>query len=320
MALPLHRQGGNLVGMATILTLTPNPLLDFLATGSVTPGKVARVTTFAPIAGGKGLNMARVLARHGHRVLATGFAGTGHGTLLHDLVAADGVEPLFTPVAAPARIGFQVVEATRSRTTAVLASGFPVTASEITALLRHLRDLLPQADLVLVGGSVPAPSCLNLLRQVCDACARTTTPCWVDAYGPAMDAALAGAHPPDLVKPNRQEYGDGRAWLTCRELHRTDGPRPTTIRTPAGSYRVTAPRVAEINPLGSGDCYLAALAHARLSGWDPAEQFAYAAAAGAANARRGDVACIGPDDIRELLASSRVENARGAGGMDPRRL
>lgn len=306
-------------GMATILTITPNPLLDFLATGAVVPGKVARVSAFTPVAGGKGLNMARVLARHGHRVLAMGFAGTGHGDLLAELVRADGVEPAFTAIAAPARIGFQVVDAARARTTAVLESGFPVTTAEIEALQRRLHDLLPTVDLVLVGGSVPAPSCVDLLRRICEAASGIGRPCWIDAYGPAMDAALAGSHPPLLAKPNRQEYGDGRAWLTCRELHRTDGARPLTVRTPEGGWRVTAPSVDEINPVGSGDCYIAALAHARLSGWDMPTQLAYAAAAGAANAARADIARIGPDDIRPLMARSRVERKRGAGRSIPPR-
>jgi tagatose 6-phosphate kinase len=296
--------------MAAILAITPNPLLDFLATGTVTLGKVSRVTAFTPVAGGKGINMARVLARHGHRVIATGFSGSGQGDVLTRLVDDDGIEAAFIPVAAPARIGFQVIDAARSRTTAVLESGFPVNTSENTALLRRLRDLLPSLDLVLVGGSVPCPACTALLRQICDACHRAGKPCWIDAYGPAMDEALAGPHPPLLAKPNRQEYGDGKAWLTCSELHLTDGAAAIRVRTPQGSFRVTAPRIREVNPVGSGDSYIAALAHARLSGWTLPDQLAYAAAAGAANAMRADVARIGPDDIRPLAGKVTVEARR----------
>lgn len=287
--------------MPTILTITPNPLIDFIAIGTVVPGKVSRVTAFTPIAGGKGINMARVLARHGHRVFAGGFAGGGHGTLLSGLMDADGIEAVFTPIAAPARIGFQVVDAARSRTTAVLESGFLVSSAENQALLRRVRELLPDVDLVLVGGSVPCPACISLLRQINDLCHRAKKICWMDSYGPAMDEALAGSHPPALAKPNRQEYGNGRAWLTCPELHLSDGAAPLRIRTPQGRFRVTVPDLIQANPVGSGDCYIAALAHARLSGWPLEKQLVYAAAAGAANAQRADVARIGPEDIRPLM-------------------
>jgi fructose-1-phosphate kinase PfkB-like protein len=293
--------------MPTILTITPNPLLDYIAVGSVVSGKVSRVGAFEPVAGGKGINVARVLARHGHRVIASGFAGCGQGGLLTDLVKTDGITAAFVPVAARARIGFQVVDAARSRSTAVLESGFAVTAAESAALLRRIRDFLAMTDLVLVGGSVPCVACTDLIRQICDLCYRADRPCWVDAYGPAMDEALAGPHPPQLAKPNRQEYGTGRAWLACEELHLTDGARPVTVRSPLGRFRVTAPRIREVNPVGSGDCYLAALAHARLSGWPMEDQLAYATAAGAVNAQRSEVARLGPDDIRPLMRKVTVE-------------
>jgi tagatose 6-phosphate kinase len=106
---------------------------------------------------------------------------------------------------------------------------------------------------------------------------------------------------PDLVKPNREEYGDGSGWQTAGELHLTDGGGSVAIRRPDGVWRVAPPVVAEVNPIGSGDCYLAALAHARLSGWDLATQWRWAAAAGAANAARADVAMIGTEDCLPQL-------------------
>lgn len=295
-----------ITAVATILSITPNPLLDFLATGTITPGKTTRVTAFTSIAGGKGVNMARVLARHGHRSIAAGFLGSGHESRFAQLLADDGIENAFTPVAAPARIGFQVCDANRSRSTAVLESGFAVSAAEIRSFFRQFRNQASRVDLVIVGGSVPSPSCLQLIKHICDICAQLRTPCWVDSYGPAMDVALAGPHPPLVAKPNHDEYGRSRAWLGCRELHLTDGAKPIKIRCPEGFFRVVPPAVNEINPIGSGDCYLAALAHARLSNWALTTQFAYAAAAGAANACQPDVAHIHPQDIAKLAKKSVV--------------
>ncbi|MBA3936936.1 MAG: hypothetical protein H0X38_05710 [Planctomycetes bacterium] len=287
--------------MATVLTITANPLLDHLTEARLELGKVTRVARFTPLAGGKGLNVARVLARHGHRVLAAGFAGGPGGALIADLIAADGVEPCLTATAARTRIGFQA-SAPQRGTTALLEDGVPISAEECGALLRQVRSLLTGTALVVVGGSVPdASTCSGLYRQILDACATAGVPCWVDAYGPAMDEALAGAHPPLLAKPNRQEYGKGRKWLACRELHLTDGGAEVKVRHPDGRYRVIPPTVVELNPVGSGDCYIAGLAHARLNGAALPDQLRYAAAAGAANAARADVARIGPQDIEPLL-------------------
>ncbi len=288
--------------MSAILTITANTMLDHLSRARVEPGAVTRIERFEAAAGGKGLNVGRVLARHGHRVVASGFAGGTSGALLTDLVARDGMEPAFVATAARTRIGFLCIDDARGGNTSVLEGGFAVDAAEIGALVTHTRRLLAGMDLCIVGGSVPDPTCNDLFRLILDACHQARVPCWIDAYGPAMDAALAAAHPPGLAKPNRQEYGeDGRHWLGCPELHLTDGAASIHVRHPEGRFRVTPPTVRQVNPVGSGDCYLAALAHARLSGQTLEQQLRYAAAAGAANAMRADVARIGPADIAALV-------------------
>ena len=300
--------------MATILTITANPLLDHLAEVALTIGRVHRIKRFAPIAGGKGLNVARVLARHGHRVLAAGFLGGSAGEQIIDLVSADGVEPAFTPISGNTRVGFLLTDPTpgpdpttrkkskRSGPTSVMENGPDISAGEIAALVAGVRERLRDVDLVIISGGVPSPNCGELYRLLLDVCAVAQVTCWVDGYGSAMDAALAGVHPPALVKPNRDEYGDdGRRWVVAGEIHLSDGGGEMNIRTPQGRFRVIPPPIHEVNPIGSGDCYVAALAHARLTGLDLISQLRYASAAGAANAARADVAGIGPADIVRLV-------------------
>ncbi len=293
--------------MARIITITANPLLDQLAHVAIAPGKSVRVPAIGFIAGGKGINVARVLSRHGHAVVALGFAGGATGAIYTDLVEADGIETGFTPTKARLRIGWMAVDPDRGGSTAVLEGGFAVRASESADLLRRLRRHLDHADMVIAGGSVPDPSCDDLYRLIASACHRAGVPFWLDAYGEAMERALDGPHPPALVKPNRQEYGrGGRRWAQPAELHLSDGAAEVRVRTPTGRFRVVPPPVREVNPVGSGDCYLAALAHARLSGADLPAQLRYAAAAGAANAARADIARIGPEDITPLESAVQV--------------
>jgi tagatose 6-phosphate kinase len=298
--------GNHEVVMATILTITANPLVDHVTSGRIATNQVNRIGHFRALAGGKGLNVGRVLARHGHHVIATGFAGGPLGELLTTLTAADGMEPAFVPTAARTRIGFMAIDHDKGDCTSVLEHGSPVSATELGAFMQKLRALLSGINLVIIGGSVPHDTCNNMYRQVLDLCAREKITCWVDAYGPAMEEALSGINPPLLAKPNKQEYGKSRSWLACRELHLTDGPHDIKIRHPEGRFRIKPPKIKASSSIGSGDCYVAALAHARLSGWPLEEQFAYAAAAGTANAVHGNIAHISPTDIREQLKSINV--------------
>lgn len=296
--------------MAHVLTITPNPLLDLLSPVAVRTGHIVRAPAFTPIAGGKGLNVARILVRLGHQATACGFVGGGTGGMLTSIVAADGVETAFTDTAARLRLGFQAPGP--EGTTSLLETGFTVTPAEVDRLIDTIAERAPSADLVVVGGSVPDPAtCDGLLVAILTVCAAAGTPCWVDSYGPAMDRALASDQPPALAKPNAEEQARGGDWHRCGELHVSNGPAAVCVRRGTERWRVVPPQVDEANPVGSGDSYVAGLAHARLMGEPFARQLAWAAAAGAANAARSDVAEIGPEDIVPLLDQVTVEAGPG---------
>lgn len=295
--------------MARVVTVTANPLLNFTCERTVTAGAVNRVPGLTMVAEGKGVNVARVLAAHGHAVVAMGFAGGATGELLAVGARGYGVEPAFTATAARLRIGFQAGAAEDHHPTTLLEDGFAVTAAEATALLDELDRRLAGTDLVIASGSVPDPGLVGFYAELLTRCAAVDVPCWLDAYGPAMDAALAGPHPPALSKPNRQEYEGGSGWNRVAELHLTDGAAGLLVRDAEGERRLRPPAVTQVNPVGCGDCYLAGLAHARLSGWDAERQWRYAAAAGAANAARADVAAIAPDEIAALTDGVAIETA-----------
>ena len=65
--------------------------------------------------------------------------------------------------------------------------------------------------------------------------------------------------------------------------------------------------IQEVNPIGSGDCYLAGLAVALWRQMSAVEALRYAAAAGAANAQQASVATILPADIEALLPRITVD-------------
>ncbi len=215
-------------------------------------------------------------------------------------MSADGLEPLLVPTEARTRLGVQAV-APEGGSAAVLEDGFRVTSDEAEALLSLARARLADVRLVIASGSVPDASCQEVFAQLIAACAAASVPCWVDGHGPAMRRALEGSRAPDLCKPNREELAEGCGWERAVELHVTDGPREIRVSVGGARLRVVPPEVHERNAIGSGDAYLGALAHARLSGWPLEEQLRYAAAAGAANAELGALARLGPEEIRPYV-------------------
>jgi tagatose 6-phosphate kinase len=285
-----------------VLVINANPLLNLVHTGGFTPGAVNRVPAMAMAAEGKGVNVARVLARYGHSVVLTGFAGGHSGAWLRELIRAEGVQESCVDTAAPLRVGFMASDRTADHPTTVLPGGFQVTAGECQTLLDRVDALLGSVRLVIASGSVPDPVADDLYVEVLALCNRRSVPCWLDAHGPALGRALAGPVAPSLCKPNRQEFEQSLHWDRVEELHVTDGAGVIEVSSRhEGRWRVLPPAIRQVNPIGSGDCYLAGLAHGRLLGLALEERLRYAAGAGAANALRQDVAMIAPRDVTPLM-------------------
>ncbi len=301
-----------------VLVVNPNPLLNLVHSGRFTPGAVNRVPAMRMMAEGKGVNVARVLARHDHAVALVSFAGGHSGAWLRDLVRAEGIADAFVETVAPVRVGFMASSGHEPHPTTVLPNGFAVTESECQLLLDRVKELLPTVRLVIASGSVPDPVANDLYARLLTLCDHCSIPCWLDAYGPAMRQALAGPARPGLSTPNRQELEHGLRWDRVEQLHVTDGADPIEVRSRLeGHWRVYPPAIRQVNPIGSGDCYMAGLAHGWLHGMGMEDRLRYAASAGAANALRQDVAIIGPQDVTPLLPFAKVERMASASSRVP---
>ena len=292
------------------LIINTNPLLNLVHPGRMVPGTINRVPSLEMHAEGKGVNVARVLARLGNPVIVTGFAGGHSGAWLRDIIRAEGIEDAFLDVEAPVRVGFMASCGEDSHPTTVLPNGFPVTTEECSALLSRVEGWLPKVALVIISGSVPSPVAESLYAELLQQAHLARVPCWLDAHGPALQKALASKFPPDLAKPNHEEYQQSQLWENIPELHITDGGNPTLVSIKGqGHWQVKPPAIQQVNPVGCGDCYLAGLAHGWAREWMVEHRLRFASAAGAANALRQDVAMISPREIESLVDSVCVKPA-----------
>ncbi|AYD89131.1 1-phosphofructokinase family hexose kinase [Actinomyces sp. 2119] len=208
-----------------ILTLTPNPSLDRTVTlpGPLQRGAVNRLETVTVEPGGKGVNVARVLACSGQAATAL-LPAAGHDPLLGAIadLALPGLTALPVSVAATARVNTAVTEPDGT-TTKINEPGAGLAPQEVEAveraLLAALGGVAPgSAELssgsgagepswAVLSGSLPpgAPvdwyvRLVDLLRPLGVRIAVDTS----DAPLAALAAALPGSAP-DLIKPNGEE-------------------------------------------------------------------------------------------------------------------
>ncbi|MEY9947445.1 1-phosphofructokinase family hexose kinase [Kitasatospora sp. GAS1066B] len=274
-----------------ILTVTLNAALDVTyRVDRLRPHTSHRVRSVAERAGGKGINVARVLnalarettgqdsVRPGtvrrdtveHEIVVTGLAGGAAGAALREELATAGLRDRLVPIAGSSRRTVAVVDEQAGDTTILLEPGPVVTDAEWAHFLDQFDRLLPRAAaLVLAGslpGGVPADAYAVLLRR-----ARAHgVPAVLDADGAPLLAGLAEA--PAVVKPNAAELtaatGESDPWAAARAL-RAAGARAVVASlgadgliavTSQGSWQVRPPRRLAGNPTGAGDAAVAALA------------------------------------------------------------
>ena len=258
-----------------ILTVTLNAALDLTyRVPALRPHTAHRVTDVAERPGGKGLNVARVLAALGHEVTVTGFTGGDTGRLIRERLT--GVVDAFVPVCGSSRRTVAVVDARTGDTTQLNEPGPVIAPAEWSAFQEAYEGLLTGADAVALCGSlppgVPVGAYAGLVRT-----ARTAgVPVLLDTSGEPLRRGVAAR--PDIVKPNADELAEltgSHEPLRATQDARRRGARAVVASlgseglvaaTEEGRWRATPPARLHGNPTGAGDSVSAGLLSALVQG------------------------------------------------------
>lgn len=259
-----------------ILTVTPNPAEDLTwHLAELRPGETLRVPAGVSRAGGKGLNVARVLAAEGHEVLALTTAGGAAGARLADDLERSGIPHRLVPVAGETRRSLALVDESSGETTILNEHGAPLADAETGALLAEAARLGRRADVVVVSGSLPPGLGPDELAGLVAELVAAGAPVIVDTSGPGLLAsARAGA---TVLKPNRDELAEvtghddpvagGRALLEAGARLvlvslGTEGLLVLSHADRSDGVRARLPQPLRGNATGAGDAAVAAIAAA----------------------------------------------------------
>ncbi|BDM72885.1 sugar kinase [Streptomyces nigrescens] len=253
-----------------ILTVTLNAALDITyRVPRLRPHRTHRITEVSERPGGKGVNVARVLAALGHRTVATGFAGGGTGDALRALLAETAVTDALVPVGGATRRTVAVVDGTTGDTTQLNEPGPTVSPAEWDTFLGTYRELLGEARAVALCGSLPPGVPVDVYARLTRAARTAGVPVLLDTSGEPLRRGLAAR--PDLAKPNADELaaltGSTEPLRAARDTRRRGahavaaslGPDGMLAVTADGSWQAAPPRRFAGNPTGAGDSAVAGL-------------------------------------------------------------
>ena len=257
-----------------ILVVALNPALD--VTHHVPGVDWAGVNKPALIrarAGGKGLNVARILRAIGAEVQVVGFAGGIIGEEVKSTLAELAVPAAFTRISRQTRLTFAVVDTVRGNTALFNEPGPPVGQDEYAEFCVMYEKALAGCTAVVLSGSLPPGLSAGTYAELGAMAASAGVPAVLDTHGEAL--LLGAAARPAIVKPNLAELEAlvGRSLSTARGADKdavavaarelkAAGPQAVVVTLGAdGLWAVTDDGVWQAapaapvrgNPTGAGD-------------------------------------------------------------------
>lgn len=282
-----------------ILTVSLNPAVDkTCGIESVQPGTVNRLKSVVSVAGGKGINVTKILRQFHMPVAAVGFLGGAGGKLIEEAMEELGVECHFTRIKGQTRTNVNIL-AEDGSVTELLEPGPVIREKELEEFRKQFSGCLELSEIAVLSGSVPEGVPADIYRQLIEECHRNGVKVILDTSGEALRAGILAK--PDLLKPNLKELESllGKkldspklfAEETTRLCEQGVGKLIVSLGAEGLFYMdenqdfyQAAKKVKAVNTVGCGDTVVASLCMSELSGDDPETALQKAAALAAANA------------------------------------
>ncbi|HCV9243371.1 TPA: 1-phosphofructokinase [Staphylococcus aureus] len=285
-----------------IYTVTFNPSIDYVIfTNDFKIDGLNRATATYKFAGGKGINVSRVLKTLDVESTALGFAGGFPGKFIADTLNNSAIQSNFIEVDEDTRIN---VKLKTGQETEINAPGPHITSAQFEQLLQQIKNTTSE-DIVIVAGSVPSSIPSDAYAQIAQITAQTGAKLVVDAEKELAESVLS--YHPLFIKPNKDELevmfnttvnSDEDVIKYGRLL--VDKGAQSVIVSLGGdgaiyidkeiSIKAVNPQGKVVNTVGSGDSTVACMVAGIASGLTIEKAFQQAVACGTATAFDEDLA------------------------------
>lgn len=281
-----------------IITVTPNPLLNYVLDSFEEKSGETRCDKISAVAGGKGINVARMLKQMGQPALAMSFSGGANGEKLRQILAQESICMRWVNTAAETRMGVDLMGKSGMHAW-WLENGGELEDDEIESLLHEIAKELPKTSYLALSGTVPGRKNRDFYQRILQLCKNFTGEIFVDAHGDSLkNACSVGGF---FLKHNREEavasfgldplkrdelvkliefWKDSRIWGAMV----TDGSNDVILWDGKQIFTLIPAPIKQVSAIGCGDATLAGMIYGRSRGMTLIQSALLGLAAGAADA------------------------------------
>lgn len=304
--------------MSMIRTVCLNPALDKTALiAGFQIDHVNRIVSLRRDAGGKGINVSKVVAKLGGKTCAYALLGGTVGTQIESDIVDMGISCVSVAIEGDTRTNLKIIDTQTGTHTDINEPGPVVDSQELLDLLQRLTSDIEEGDVVVLSGSLPRGVPSDTYATWIRASKQAGAAVFLDTDGRALTAGIDAA--PTLVKPNLQELSD----LVGQELTTTEdivaaahellsggiktvvvslGQQGALFCTKEHAISARAPHVPVGSTVGAGDAALAAIAFAWERGYRLSDTATLAIATGSANVMQSGTQAAERSVVESLLS------------------
>ena len=263
-----------------VLTVTLNPCID----------RTVKVSGFSNIekkiredAGGKGINVARVLSKSGIKCICTGIMPKVGSEIIYKTLESDGIEYDFAETEGNLRVNIKMVDDKTGETTEKNEKGFVKDKKAVSEFMYIYEKYLSESGVVVLSGSVAEGINKDIYKTLIEKAKKADKKVILDSSGDFFRIGIKAL--PTVIKPNLSEFenligyeitNESKLKNAVMELYAlgieivavsmgADG----AVFSKGGKLIKTKPFAADIkNTVGAGDSMVAAIAYSMLKGYD----------------------------------------------------
>ena len=299
-----------------IYTITLNPALDrTIWIQKVRDDVSNRILEEKSFAGGKSVDVSKVLKNLGVDNIALGFVGGFAGRELEGRLLNEGIETDFVRVSGETRTNIIIHETGTGKQLAFNARGPEIKPDELMQFIEQL-ERMPCGEVVAIGGSIPLGVSPEIYRKIINLVKRCQAKVVLDVDGEALRQGIKAL--PNVIKPNIHELSE----LAGRELKDLDdvvsaarsinqqgveivlvsmGAKGILLVSDGQQYLAVPPNVNVESTIGAGDSSVAGFIFGLVQGKDLKQCLIYAVAAGTATTLRQGTALCQKDDFERIV-------------------
>ncbi len=261
--------------------------------------EVNRARQVVESAAGKALNTARALVTLGTPAQTAGFNGGQTGRAISAFLKAYGVDSVLTPMPADTRICSTLIDSAAGTVTELVEEAREPGPSAVSRFVRDNLKRTREAAMLVISGTLPPFAGDEFYVGFVRAAAQAGIAVVIDSQKAALinvlfeRPLLAKLTARELAATLQEPMNSERQILRgmrdlmgmgAQNVVVTQGGKAAYLVTPKQAWRLTPPALDRcVNPIGSGDCTTAGIAHALLAGKRACDAVRYGLACGSAN-------------------------------------